>query len=533
MTKQKAAQNRYDVFLSHNSADKVSVEQLAVRLEDETGLKPFLDKWHLVPGEPWQEAIEEALDNSAACAVFLGPGGLGSWENEEMRTALERRVRDKSFRVIPVLLPGADPGDSTTLPSSLGRMTWVSFSSGLDNAEAFRQFIAGIKGEVPGRGTNIIARSSGYARRRISSLTLLILPSFMVLLAVFLLPLWRIPTRIHADLTVNRAVFTVGGTDEMPVLNSVAYQSLTVEQFERIEFSPEKLEVADPMQYIATDDRYPETAWKPLTFSPPLIITGEDETLQPAVTLEKAISGLGAAGTLDRVRAGPSSDVSLEVMGSRSAVLTFKVEGQTSFAVLSLDQPFQLMANYVGINGIRELLPEADLLTFRAQLSSHSPHVEITGQPRSLLFTLTIVPEEETTLFYEGSIPVISLDFTRQNESGNPVTALVKNGEITYPDYPGIDKVVVKALDFIGLDRLEKFRIEQIALDPQQKGIRLRLHGIAGHIRTGSQGFPVDLRLTGLDTLWKNPSVMVLLGIMVWLFPTLAGGYMLYKEEKS
>ena len=97
MTKQKAAQNRYDVFLSHNRADKVSVEQLAVRLEDETGLKPFLDKWHLVPGEPWQEAIEEALDNSAACAVFLGSGGLGSWENEEMRAALERRVRAKHF----------------------------------------------------------------------------------------------------------------------------------------------------------------------------------------------------------------------------------------------------------------------------------------------------------------------------------------------------------------------------------------------------------------------------------------------------
>ena len=533
MTKQKAAQNRYDVFLSHNRADKVSVEQLAVRLEDETGLKPFLDKWHLVPGEPWQEAIEEALDNSAACAVFLGPGGLGSWENEEMRNALERRVRDKSFRVIPVLLPGADPGDSATLPSTLSRMTWVSFSSGLDNAEAFRQLIAGIKGEVPGRGSKSIARNSGYARRRIISLILLILPSLMVILAVALLPMWRIPTRILADLTVNRAVFTVGGTDEMPVLNSVAYQSLTVEQFERIEFSPEKLEVADPMQYISADDRYPETAWKPLTFSPPLIITGEDQTLQPAITLEKAISGLGAAGALDRVRAGPRSEVSLEVTGSRAAVLTLKVEGQRSFAVLSFGQPFQLIANYVGIDGIREVFPEADLLTFRAQLSSHSPHVEITGQPRSLLFTLTMVPEEQTTPFYEGSIPVISLDFTRQDESGNPVTALVKDGEITYPGYPGIDKVVVKASDFIGLDRLEKFRIEQIALDPERKVIRIGLHGIAGHIRTGSPGYPEDHRLSGFDALWKNPGLMLLIGIMVWLLPTLAGGYRLYKGKRT
>ena len=39
----------YDVFLSHNSADKAAVEELARRLEDEAGFNPFLDTWHLVP----------------------------------------------------------------------------------------------------------------------------------------------------------------------------------------------------------------------------------------------------------------------------------------------------------------------------------------------------------------------------------------------------------------------------------------------------------------------------------------------------
>ena len=53
---------RYDVFLSHNGADKPAVEELARRLV-QAGLSPFLDIWHLVPGEPFQEAIEEALDN--------------------------------------------------------------------------------------------------------------------------------------------------------------------------------------------------------------------------------------------------------------------------------------------------------------------------------------------------------------------------------------------------------------------------------------------------------------------------------------
>src|SRR4051812_29955514 len=96
---------RFDVFLSHQSGDKPWVEELARRLEM-AGLRPFLDKWHLVPGDPWQEALERALEESAACAVFLGATGLGPWENEEMRSALDAAVLHPAFRVIPVLLQG-------------------------------------------------------------------------------------------------------------------------------------------------------------------------------------------------------------------------------------------------------------------------------------------------------------------------------------------------------------------------------------------------------------------------------------------
>jgi hypothetical protein len=42
-------QPTYDVFLSHNSADKAAVEILARRLREEAGLNPFLDMWNLVP----------------------------------------------------------------------------------------------------------------------------------------------------------------------------------------------------------------------------------------------------------------------------------------------------------------------------------------------------------------------------------------------------------------------------------------------------------------------------------------------------
>ena len=146
-----AAAAIYDVFLSHASPDKPAVEELARRLSAES-LKPFLDRWHLVPGEPWQEALEEALTQSQTFAIFLGPGGLRPWQNEEMRTALAKRAQDKARRVIPVLLPGASAPDEQSLPPFLERLTWVDFRTGLADPDALHRLICGIKGIPPGGG---------------------------------------------------------------------------------------------------------------------------------------------------------------------------------------------------------------------------------------------------------------------------------------------------------------------------------------------------------------------------------------------
>jgi WD40 repeat protein len=145
-----AAGRRYDVFLSHNSSDKPAVFEIAKRLR-KAGVEPFVDAWHLVPGEPWQEALEGALDASRSCAVFLGPKGFGPWENEEMRAALSMRVSDDDYRVIPVLLPDAVLPERGRLPRFLSRLTWVDFRPGLDDAAAFDRLVSGIRGLAPDR----------------------------------------------------------------------------------------------------------------------------------------------------------------------------------------------------------------------------------------------------------------------------------------------------------------------------------------------------------------------------------------------
>ena len=110
----------FHVFLSHSSTDKPSVEELARRLARE-GIQAWLDKWNLIPGDPWQPAIEKALAESETCAVFVGLSGFGPWQNEEMRAAIDQRVRDsgRRFRVIPVLLPGAERAERSSLPTFL------------------------------------------------------------------------------------------------------------------------------------------------------------------------------------------------------------------------------------------------------------------------------------------------------------------------------------------------------------------------------------------------------------------------------
>lgn len=147
---------RFDVFLSHNNNDKLAVEALARKLVKE-GVEPFFDLWNLIPGEPWQEAIEEALDDCVSCAVFIGPSGTGPWQNEEMRAAIQRRVEQRrtskrAFRVIPVLLPGAERIERSRLPTFLLMTTWVEFRETLDDEEAFHRLLSGIRGMAPGVG---------------------------------------------------------------------------------------------------------------------------------------------------------------------------------------------------------------------------------------------------------------------------------------------------------------------------------------------------------------------------------------------
>jgi len=141
-------QGNLDVFLSYHWRDQSEVKELAQRLR-ERGLKVFLDRWYLKPGENWLKELETTLAHCESVAVCIGPGEMGPWQQREMYLALALQVEagraGKKFPVIPVLLPG---GESPL--GFLSQHTWVDFRADLHDRLGLEILLRAIRGEPPG-----------------------------------------------------------------------------------------------------------------------------------------------------------------------------------------------------------------------------------------------------------------------------------------------------------------------------------------------------------------------------------------------
>ncbi|MCI0534071.1 MAG: TIR domain-containing protein [Verrucomicrobiales bacterium] len=134
----------YDVFLSYSSLDRTTVEAIARRLH-EAGVQPFLDRWFLVQGRRWRAALEETIQSCKAIAVFIGPNGLGRWQQREVDVALDRQAADAHYPVIPVLLPGCEPP-----LGFLRQLTWIDLRNARPLDEVILELRASIAGEAVG-----------------------------------------------------------------------------------------------------------------------------------------------------------------------------------------------------------------------------------------------------------------------------------------------------------------------------------------------------------------------------------------------
>ncbi|MDB5387682.1 MAG: hypothetical protein JWM11_3328 [Planctomycetaceae bacterium] len=146
--KGKVAQGQYDVFLSHNSQDKGAVEAIAKKLKS-IGLRPWLDKWDLAPGDILVDKLEWAIDHIPCAALFFGPNDAGKWHIMEYRAYLGQWAQKDNARLIPVILPQAR--EEPKLPIFLRQALWVDMRDWQqpDN-DTFYRLVCGMLGRAPG-----------------------------------------------------------------------------------------------------------------------------------------------------------------------------------------------------------------------------------------------------------------------------------------------------------------------------------------------------------------------------------------------
>ncbi|MDR3636358.1 MAG: P-loop NTPase fold protein [Isosphaeraceae bacterium] len=119
--KRAAPDKLFDAFLSYRMTDKQYVGRIA-KVLSEAGMRVAWDA-DLTPGTNWRKALDNSLRRSRALLFFFGPQTPGSeWQTRESSIGIEMATADSSFRLIPILLPGAD---ASLLSPSLREYFWV------------------------------------------------------------------------------------------------------------------------------------------------------------------------------------------------------------------------------------------------------------------------------------------------------------------------------------------------------------------------------------------------------------------------
>ena len=132
---------QFDVFLCHNSADKLDVKKVALQLKN-FDLALWLDEWEIPPGRSSRRLLEAQIEETPCAAVFVGENGIGPWEAEEISAFLYELV-ERGCPIIPVLLLSAP--QKPALPPFLKDKAWVDFRR--QNPDPVGELFWGITGQ--------------------------------------------------------------------------------------------------------------------------------------------------------------------------------------------------------------------------------------------------------------------------------------------------------------------------------------------------------------------------------------------------
>ena len=127
------------VFFSYSRNDFYYVKTIAEGLRSANSeLEVFIDSESIDVGDLWLEKIQNGIEQSGACLIFLGDSGLGSWQSKEILHVVNRATADREYKIIPVVISKSEKLASYQPPWFLSEYQWIGFHE-TDNGHAIRQ----------------------------------------------------------------------------------------------------------------------------------------------------------------------------------------------------------------------------------------------------------------------------------------------------------------------------------------------------------------------------------------------------------
>ncbi|MFO1145594.1 MAG: P-loop NTPase fold protein [Rhodospirillales bacterium] len=127
-SRSRLSEDEFDIYISYQKEDQLYVSEIASFLSN-LGIRFFIDQEQLIPGDDWRKKIESALLKSRIFAVCIGKHWpkIG-WQHNEVDIILNLNIKYHNFRIIPILLPGADPDE---IPDVLRTLHWLDMRDGI------------------------------------------------------------------------------------------------------------------------------------------------------------------------------------------------------------------------------------------------------------------------------------------------------------------------------------------------------------------------------------------------------------------
>src|SRR5215831_9573680 len=112
------------VFLSYHTSDRTIALSLKRAIEDTLrGVAVFVDQTHLRHGHLWQPSLFDAIAKAEAFLILVS-NRAGDWQKFEYYEALDRKVKDAAFVLLPVIIADRAKGPAANLPG-LAQLHWI------------------------------------------------------------------------------------------------------------------------------------------------------------------------------------------------------------------------------------------------------------------------------------------------------------------------------------------------------------------------------------------------------------------------